>query len=165
MGKGEQPLFRGTSHDPGRNAVVSLYPDRIERIQERKRTSVRSAHQDTEVTPIRAISSVQTTKDGWRTNVTVYASGNNIVFRFEHKEAASFRAMLTQVMNGAVPTAAHQPMPMAAPAQNVPPPAPVHSQPAGWYADPTGRHELRWWGGVSWMDAVKDGDVQFDDPA
>jgi hypothetical protein len=37
-------------------------------------------------------------------------------------------------------------------------------QPAGWYPDPLGRHELRWWGGVSWMDAVRDGDLQDVDP-
>jgi hypothetical protein len=39
-----------------------------------------------------------------------------------------------------------------------------HIQAAGWYPDPLGRHELRWWGGMSWMDAVRDGDVQDVDP-
>jgi hypothetical protein len=39
-----------------------------------------------------------------------------------------------------------------------------HTQAAGWYPDPLGRHELRWWGGMSWMDAVRDGDVQDVDP-
>lgn len=39
-----------------------------------------------------------------------------------------------------------------------------HTQAAGWYPDPLGRHELRWWGGVSWMDTVRDGDLQGVDP-
>lgn len=146
-----QPLFRGTSHDPGRNAVVTLFPDRVERVKARSRTSVRRANQDVEITPVRAISSMQTSKDGWRTNVTVFASGNNITFRFEHKEAAAFLAALTPLTTG---------QPVAQPVVQ-----PVASgQPAGWYPDPLGRHQLRWWGGVSWMDAVMDGGVQASDP-
>lgn len=34
----------------------------------------------------------------------------------------------------------------------------------GWYPDPTGRHEMRWHGGASWMDTVRDGDAQSEDP-
>lgn len=34
----------------------------------------------------------------------------------------------------------------------------------GWFADPTGRHELRWWDGGQWRDAVVDRGVRGDDP-
>lgn len=34
----------------------------------------------------------------------------------------------------------------------------------GWYADPSGRHEIRWWDGVRWRDAVMDKGVRSDDP-
>lgn len=34
----------------------------------------------------------------------------------------------------------------------------------GWRPDPLGTHELRWWGGVSWMAQVMDGGVQSTDP-
>ena len=54
-----KPLFIGTSHDSGRNAQVTLYRDRIERVKERSMTSLSRAKQDTEVTPVKAVSSVQ----------------------------------------------------------------------------------------------------------
>jgi hypothetical protein len=38
------------------------------------------------------------------------------------------------------------------------------SAPAGWYADPCGRHEHRFWDGVHWSPAVADGGVQAHDP-
>ncbi len=34
----------------------------------------------------------------------------------------------------------------------------------GWYTDPSGRHERRWWDGASWRDAVIDNGVRSDDP-
>lgn len=85
-------LFQGKSHEEGRNAVVTLYADRIERVKDRSMGSLSRAKQDTEVTPLRAVSSVQAKKDGmlW-TKVTVYASGNNIDFRFHHEEAQDFK--------------------------------------------------------------------------
>jgi len=35
---------------------------------------------------------------------------------------------------------------------------------AGWYADPRGRHQLRWWNGTQWTDNVLDGGVASNDP-
>ena len=58
-------LFRGMSHESGRNAQVTLYGDRIERIKERSRLSVSKAHQDVEMTPVRTISSGQADQDGF----------------------------------------------------------------------------------------------------
>jgi hypothetical protein len=107
-------LFEGKSHDAGRNATVTLYPDRIERIKERSRVSLSSAKQDVEVTPIRAVSSVQAKKDGmlW-TKVTVYASGNTIEFRFGHDEANRFRGAITQLIlsQGQAVSTASSPVP------------------------------------------------------
>ena len=109
-------LFEGISHDPGRNAKVTLYTDRLERVQEAKLTSLSRAKQDVEVTPVRAISSVQAKKDGMLyTKVTAFASGNNIDFRFGHDEAQRFKDVLMQlVLQGpaappAAPAAAAQP--------------------------------------------------------
>lgn len=38
------------------------------------------------------------------------------------------------------------------------------SQPAGWHADPAGRHELRYWNGTGWTDDVSDAGVAVKDP-
>ena len=35
---------------------------------------------------------------------------------------------------------------------------------AGWWPDPFGRHELRWWDGSGWSGHVSDGGVQSTDP-
>ena len=91
-GNSQRPLFVGESHESGRNATVTLWPDRIERVKHSSMASFSSAKQDSEVTPIRSVSSVGAKKDGMiNTKVTVYASGNNIVFRFGHAEAMKFK--------------------------------------------------------------------------
>jgi hypothetical protein len=109
-------LFEGTSHDSGRNAKVTLYKDRVERFKARSFGSVSKASQDMEVTPIKSVTSVQAKKDGIRTKVTVYASGNTIEFRFGHEEANRFK---TAIM-GLVLEPKESPAPAAAV-----PPAPV----------------------------------------
>ena len=91
-GNSHRPLFVGESHESGRNATVTLWPDRIERVKHSSMASFSSAKQDSEVTPIRSVSSVGAKKDGMiNTKVTVYASGNNIEFRFGHAEAMKFK--------------------------------------------------------------------------
>jgi hypothetical protein len=44
-------------------------------------------------------------------------------------------------------------------------PAPEAKLVSGWYADPSGRHQFRWWDGSSWTDQVADGDTTGQDPA
>jgi hypothetical protein len=56
--------------------------------------------------------------------------------------------------------AAPQPAPAPAPA---PQPAPS-SVPAGWYADPSSRFELRYWDGSAWTEHVARGGQQYTDP-
>jgi Protein of unknown function (DUF2510) len=52
-----------------------------------------------------------------------------------------------------VPAAAPEPAPAAEPAV-----------PAGWYADPSGRFELRYWDGAAWTEHVSRAGQQFTDP-
>ncbi|MEY2755634.1 MAG: hypothetical protein RJB65_1992, partial [Actinomycetota bacterium] len=42
--------------------------------------------------------------------------------------------------------------------------APVANIPANWYADPSGRFELRYWDGQKWTEHVARGGQQFTDP-
>jgi hypothetical protein len=55
--------------------------------------------------------------------------------------------------------AAYQPAPVAQPAAAASP-----SVPAGWYADPAGRFELRYWDGGTWTEHVSRAGQQFTDP-
>lgn len=38
------------------------------------------------------------------------------------------------------------------------------TEPAGWYADPTGRHTYRYWDGTAWSNQVSDGGTTGVDP-
>lgn len=99
-------LFVGQSHESGRNSVVTLFPDRVERVKAKSLGSISRANQDAEVIPVRSVSSVQAKKDGVLfTKVTVYASGNTIEFRFPHDDAARFKAALQQLLLAPAPSA------------------------------------------------------------
>ena len=53
------------------------------------------------------------------------------------------------------------------PVVEVAPPAPAPASPAvpaGWYADPAGRFELRYWDGGTWTEHVSRAGQQFTDP-
>ena len=52
-----------------------------------------------------------------------------------------------------IPAAAAEPAPAAEPAA-----------PAGWYADPSGRFELRYWDGNTWTEHVWRAGQQYTDP-
>jgi hypothetical protein len=53
----------------------------------------------------------------------------------------------------------------SAPEPTPPPePAPVVTTPAGWYPDPSGRYELRYWDGTQWTEHVARQGQQFTDP-
>jgi hypothetical protein len=43
-------------------------------------------------------------------------------------------------------------------------PAPTPTVPSGWKADPTGRHQFRYWDGFKWTENVADSGVQSTDP-
>jgi hypothetical protein len=56
--------------------------------------------------------------------------------------------------------------PVLAAAVPAPEPAPAAEPavPAGWYADPSGRYELRYWDGAAWTEHVSRAGQQFTDP-
>ena len=60
------------------------------------------------------------------------------------------------VAEAAPAVAAYEPQPVAA--------APTPAVPAGWYADPAGRFELRYWDGGTWTEHVSRAGQQFTDP-
>ena len=64
------------------------------------------------------------------------------------------------------PTSSYQPAAAAAavPAAATPEPAPTPAVPAGWYADPAGRFELRYWDGSTWTEHGSRAGQQFTDP-
>ena len=63
-------------------------------------------------------------------------------------------------------TPSYEPAPAAAsPAPAATPePAAAPAVPAGWYADPAGRFELRYWDGSTWTEHVSRSGQQFTDP-
>ena len=64
------------------------------------------------------------------------------------------------------PAVTYQPAPSYDPAPAYQP-APVQAAPAvpaGWYADPAGRFELRYWDGTAWTEHVSRAGQQFTDP-
>ena len=90
---GSGPKPQGvTSHDEGRNAIVSLYPDRIERVKARSWLLLSHARQDTEIIPIKAISSssraVVDVADQIRKLAELRDAGVLTAAEFESKKAA-----------------------------------------------------------------------------
>lgn len=84
------------------------------------------------------------------------------------EEAAAAAAATTPFLGSTEPTAepepvaetpAAEPEPVAEPA-----PAAEPAVPAGWYADPSGRFELRYWDGAAWTEHVSRAGQQFTDP-
>jgi hypothetical protein len=69
-------------------------------------------------------------------------------------EPSSSQAPPTVAMYQPSQPAASQPAPSAA----------VPSVPAGWYADPSGRFEQRYWDGGTWTEHVARGGAQYTDP-
>jgi hypothetical protein len=113
-------LWQGKSHEQGRNSDVTLYANRIERVKEKSRVSLSSAKQDTEVTAIKNVSSVQAKKDGLVfTAVTVFASGNNIVFRLRHEEAQRFKRLIEGLILGETEPASPKTLPVADPVEEI----------------------------------------------
>lgn len=120
----EGALWRGVSHEAGRNSIVTLYPDRIERTKPTSRTSLTGiltgGPADVEVIPTKSISSVQARQGAWYHDVTIYASGNTIVLSVDAADAERLRGLvMDQVLHGSAKPAA--PAEPAAPAAPPPP--------------------------------------------
>lgn len=56
------------------------------------------------------------------------------------------------------------PEPVVDMAPEPPPPPPMPAVPAGWYKDPAGCHELRFWDGFKWSAHVANAGIQAADP-
>jgi hypothetical protein len=98
-------VWRGVSHEAGRNSVVTLYPDRIERTKPTSKLSLTGmltgGAEDVEVIPTRSITSVQVRRGAWYHDVTIYASGNTIVLSVDAAEAEKLRGLvMDQVLHG-----------------------------------------------------------------
>lgn len=107
-------LMSFTSHIQGKNARVSVYPDRVE--WERDGTArvglaaatlgasalvpgLRRKGGGSEMIPVRAITSVAARKDGLRNSVvSIITSGNTIDMRVSHSEAAQLKDTLLHLM-------------------------------------------------------------------
>jgi hypothetical protein len=85
------------------------------------------------------------------TTPTLAGSGSSAIGGQSATESAPVAA--------AAPVAAVAAAPAAAPD-----PAPAPAVPAGWYADPAGRFELRYWDGTTWTEHVSRSGQQFTDP-
>ena len=101
----EGAIWRGVSHESGRNSVVTLYPDRIERYKAASKTSLTGmlagGPQDVEVIPTKSVSSVQVKRGAWYHDVTIFASGNTIILSLDATEAEKVRGLvMDQVLHG-----------------------------------------------------------------
>jgi len=107
-----EPLRTFTSHVAGKNAEVSIYPDRIEWV--RKGSAIARAtaatataglsllkgrKEQTETIPMRAITNVSTERDGLTNSaVIVTTAGGRVAFRVSHKEAKATRELILENM-------------------------------------------------------------------
>lgn len=117
-------LRRFKSHIGGRNADVTIHPDRIEW----SLTGLTGRRKGSEMVPMKAISSVTTKRDGIAyTAVQVIASGNTVDFRLGHGEAKKVKELLTSLVLGNHPSQQAAPSPAAPPTFQPPaaPPPPV----------------------------------------
>lgn len=117
------PLLYFVSHIDGKNARVSVWPDRVE--WDRKGILSTGAKagmavmtvgmsylatgvtrkQSTEVIPVKSIMSVTTKRGlGLQTKLSVITSGNTIEMRISHKEAEQVRSVLMQLAAGTHPS-------------------------------------------------------------
>lgn len=84
-------------------------------------------------------------------------------------EITAFCRRAATGMAPAAEAAAPAPMPMAPTPMSPTPTAPAaqasaNQTPAGWYADPSARYELRYWDGNAWTEHVARNGQQFTDP-
>lgn len=123
----ESAFFTFTSHIDGKNAKVSVFSDRIEWMQPRGlsggklaagvmtvgmsflATGFKNGKSGTEMIPVKSMSSVTTSRDGFmNTKVSVITSGNTVDFRVSHAEAAQVKTVLTQLILGTHPSQTSQ---------------------------------------------------------
>ena len=117
----EAPVMQFSSHIDGKNAKVSIYPDRIEwaRVGLKPPGGVTGVllsgglslalpgRKDTNMIPIRQIQGVTTHKAGLSyTTVRVTTAGDTVAFRVTKREAEQVKSALLRLMNGSTQSAA-----------------------------------------------------------
>ena len=112
--------------------------------------------------------------DGW-TVVSIVPAGTEIVAYLSRPRTGTDEPAASAPTATSAPTAASagwalQPESASGPATTstpapTPDPAPAAAAaPAGWYADPSGRFELRYWDGGTWTEHVSRRGQQYTDP-
>lgn len=94
------PWLEFTSHINGKNTKVQMFPDRLERtkaglsggkcwpaLQRLSMLATGVRNKDTEMIPVRAITSVTSKKGMANTTVSVITAGNTVDFKISHSEA------------------------------------------------------------------------------
>lgn len=109
----DKPIHSFTSHVAGKNANVSIYSDRVEWTRggvsggkllagaatmgwSLLKTGVRN--KDTEMIPVRSITSITSKKGMANTTVSVIVPGNAVDFRVSHGEAKTVKETLQRLM-------------------------------------------------------------------
>ena len=91
-------LMEFTSHIAGKNAKVAIYSDRIEWTTPGKLT-LSGRRPESEMIPIRAITSVGSKRDGLRYHaVSIITAGATIDMRVSKDEAAQVKDTITRLM-------------------------------------------------------------------
>jgi len=107
----QSALMQFTSHIQGKNAKVTIYPDRVEWTHQGRVTMTRALGGAlltgslrkggaSEMIPIRAITSVTTKRAVTNTVVSVIAPGNSVDFKVSHAEADRVKSTILQLMAG-----------------------------------------------------------------
>lgn len=124
----ERPVLEFTSHIAGKNAKVAVYRDRIEWGRKGMSTKAKgilaastlgasylatgfTGKHDTEMIPIKSISSVTSKKGVMNTLLTFVTTGNTIDMNVSHKEAMQVKDLVQNLM--LTPDAQVQPLPSA----------------------------------------------------
>ncbi len=99
-----EAIYEFKSHVAGKNADVSVYPDRIEWRQEASKLTLGRASKGSNMIPVKPITSVASAKSGLRTVVNVMTASDTIGFRVSHGEANQVKDLLTELVLGSHPS-------------------------------------------------------------
>jgi len=122
-------IFTFTSHIAGKNAVVSIYPDRIEWDKKGIGGGLRhglgvvtvgmsylatgvTGKRESEVIPMRSISSVTTKKGIRNTLVKIITAGNVIEMNVSHDEARQVKDIVNSILAGSFGPTPSSPAPV-----------------------------------------------------